>query len=215
MAILSDQSHAPIVKQWRRAGASGMPNDVTNDLDPVLIEQTVAFDIEHDAFEYFLRFQQLSWQIGALSQPRYSIMRSSDYPIFNLQPWNLSEVTTVPRNQRHTPRQRNRRNPQIHRRHPHSLRLQAFEHCGGGVIEGNYWRCHEILKNPCKHSITAHNFTRTTGAVDLGVTAQRLLVKADDRESQLRRRILRDSRHQPCILRPGLALQDANVVGIQ
>lgn len=75
MPVLPNQSHAPIAKQRQRAGASGMPDDIANDLDSVLFEQTVTFDIEHGSSEDFLRFQQLSRQIRILSQPRYSIMR--------------------------------------------------------------------------------------------------------------------------------------------
>jgi hypothetical protein len=76
MAVLFYQSDSPIVEQRQRAGAAGMTNDFADDLDPVLFTQPVAFDVEYDAFEDFLRFQQLSWQISILSRPRYSIMRS-------------------------------------------------------------------------------------------------------------------------------------------
>jgi hypothetical protein len=53
-----------------------MTNDLADDLDPVLFAQPVALDVEHGAFEDFLRFQQLLWQTLVLSRPRYSIMRS-------------------------------------------------------------------------------------------------------------------------------------------
>ena len=76
MAVLFYQGDAPIVEQRQSASAAGMTNDFADDLDSILFAQPVAFDVEHSAFEDFLRFQQLSWQISVLSQPRYSIMRS-------------------------------------------------------------------------------------------------------------------------------------------
>src|SRR5262245_11103841 len=76
MAVLFYQSDATVVEQWQRAGAAGMANDFANDLDPVLIAQPVAFDVEHGAFEDYLRLQQFSWQALILSLARYSIMRS-------------------------------------------------------------------------------------------------------------------------------------------
>src|SRR5262245_23773324 len=75
MAVLFYQSDAPVVEQRQRAGAAGMANDFADDLDSVLFTQPVAFDVEYGAFEDYLRFQQLSWQIIVLSRPRYSIMR--------------------------------------------------------------------------------------------------------------------------------------------
>jgi hypothetical protein len=89
MAVLFYQSDATVVEQRQRAGATGMANDFANDLDPVLLAQPVAYDVEHGAFEDFLRFQQLSWQTLVLSRPRYSIMRSfkrARRPDFYLSP---------------------------------------------------------------------------------------------------------------------------------
>ena len=52
MTVLSDQSDAPVVEQWQRAGPSRMTNDFANDLNPVLVEQTVAFNVENSSVEY-------------------------------------------------------------------------------------------------------------------------------------------------------------------
>src|SRR5262245_66684121 len=46
MPVLSDQGDASVVEQRQRAGPPGMTNDFANDLDPVLVEQTVTYNVE-------------------------------------------------------------------------------------------------------------------------------------------------------------------------
>ena len=85
----------------------------------------------------------------------------------------------------------------------------------GGCVERDDGSRREVAQQPREHGVSAHDIGGLSRPVDGGVTAQDLLMEADDGERKVCPRLLADPRRQGSELRPGLPLEDADVVGIQ
>jgi len=110
--------------------------------------------------------------------------------------------------------QRNRGDPEVHRRDADAARPQRLEQPCGDIVERTYPGRREVRQDLLEHRIAVDDARTVRGPTDVSIPAQDLLVKADDGDEEVGRRPGSHPTPQSVELGLRLALEDGEVVRV-
>ena len=140
--------------------------------------------------------------------------KRSNRPVLDRQPWNLTEVGQIFREEQSVLRDRDGRDSQIHRpdaqlQPKHSLKL-----CGGAAIESDDWTRRKIIEHRVRSGVGCDLLVRGFGSRNVGEPPAHLLLETDNAHDHLVIGNV-EPRYEMVISRAFPALDDAQDIRVQ